>query len=249
MPLSARERLKAEVENMLLAGTVRGKLRPDGGAAHIPVALTKESNESTTKGADVTEVADRAAPEAISEADAAAPAETLEGASILIDVSDAAEPPLDVSEDTPRSTFNDAKEGALRSKLRNQGSFSWSGVMLATGVLELRGAGGTHDGTIVDGWYGQDGTHNGKPRYKHLRYRFVEIIWHHAKSVWWVHATTGYWRSSGCYYFNRQQTDEPPTDGWEVHFVKPALHMRPMGAYPPAPTLTWAAGGRREKSN
>ena len=29
--------------------------------------------------------------------------------------------------DTPRSTFNDAKEGALRSKLRNQGSFSFSG--------------------------------------------------------------------------------------------------------------------------
>ena len=121
MPLSARERLKAEVESMLLAGNVR----PDVGAAHIPVASTKESNES--KGADVSGVADRAAPEAISEADAAVPAKKHEGASILIDVSDAAEPPSDVSEDTPRSTFNDAKGGALRSKLRNQGSFSFSG--------------------------------------------------------------------------------------------------------------------------
>ena len=46
--LSARERLKAEVESMLLARNVR----PDGGAARIPVASTKESKESTTKGAD-----------------------------------------------------------------------------------------------------------------------------------------------------------------------------------------------------
>jgi hypothetical protein len=119
------------------------------------------------------------------------------------------------------------------------------------GVLELRGSGGTHDGTMVDGWYRQDGTHNGKPRYKHLRDPRVEILWGGGfpgagtdvlaagvHGLWWVHGP-GYFFWHGCYYFNRQQTDKPPTDGWEVNV--PLKAWDGSSAKAPAPTLTWAA--------
>ena len=94
----------------------------------------------------------------------------------------------------------------------------------------------------VNGYYQPDGTENGKPKYKHINDDPKSTIsWgeHHKQLAWIINNAGGYFRGDGDYYINRQDTEKPPTDGWEVLEWHTSGHGRQYRGFDPVPTLTW----------
>ena len=135
------------------------------------------------------------------------------------------------------------QQEARRLKARRQGA----GLKLANAGVDLVVCDARR---CVNGYYQQDGTENGKPKYKHINDDPKSTIsWGeaHQQLGWIINNAGGYFRWHGDYYINRQDTEKPPTDGWEVlewqtfdgHGPQGPKFSRAYQGFDPVPTLTW----------